>query len=68
VSADWAFQQSTVDADLLYAGREHILRWEGGRGELSRSEQARVQGLDALGRWGGRSLSNAVPPCNDLLG
>lgn len=52
VSADWAFQQSTVDADLLYAGREHILRWEGGRGELSRSEQARVQGLDALGRWG----------------
>ncbi|MBK8767854.1 MAG: SAM-dependent methyltransferase [Burkholderiaceae bacterium] len=50
--AIWEFQQSTVASEIPFAGREHVLQWEDGRGELARSGQARVQGLEALGRWG----------------
>lgn len=52
VAAPWAFQQSTVETTLVYGGREHIFLWENGKGELSRSDQARVQGLEALGKSG----------------
>jgi hypothetical protein len=52
VDSPWAFQQSTVETTLVYGGREHIILWENGNGELSRSDQARVQGLEALGKSG----------------
>jgi hypothetical protein len=48
----WSFQQSTVENTIAYGGREHIVLWEQGRGALAESEQARVQGLEALGRRG----------------
>jgi N-6 DNA Methylase len=48
----WGFQASTVVATKLYGGREHVLLWEDGAGELSRSESARIQGLPALGKVG----------------
>ncbi|RUO91233.1 SAM-dependent methyltransferase [Corallococcus sp. AB018] len=48
----WSFQQSTVENTTAYGGREHIVLWEQGRGALAASEQARVQGLEALGRRG----------------
>lgn len=51
-STKWSFQQSTVDEVTHYGGREWVLLWEGGKGELSRSDRARVQGLSALGRRG----------------
>ncbi len=37
---------------VTYAGREHILRWDGGTGALSESEEARIQGLEAIDRIG----------------
>lgn len=48
----WSFQQSTVENTIAYGGREHIILWEQGCGTLAKSEQARVQGLEALGRRG----------------
>ena len=49
LSFPWSPQQSTVDRSILFGGREHVLRWEGGAGSLASSPQARVQGLGALG-------------------
>jgi hypothetical protein len=48
----WAFQQSTVEETCHYGGREGVVLWERGAGELSRSDRARVQGLSALGHNG----------------
>jgi hypothetical protein len=49
---EWEYQQSTVDAEVAFGGRRQVLRWECGSGDLARSSQARVQGLEALGKWG----------------
>ena len=51
-SKDWNFQQSTVDESNFYSGREHIFLWENGKGSLAQSKQARIQGLDAVGKFG----------------
>jgi len=48
----WSYQQSTVEQTIAYGGREHVLLWEQGRGTLAASEQARVQGLEAIGNRG----------------
>jgi hypothetical protein len=49
---DWAFQQSTVEETSDFAGREHVILWQDGRGELAANEAARIQGLEALGKQG----------------
>lgn len=51
-SSGWAFQQSTVETSTPYGGREHVIRWGGGTGELARSRSARIQGLGAWGKRG----------------
>ncbi len=51
-SEDWNFQQSTVEESNFYSGREHIFLWENGKGSLAQSSQARIQGLDAVGKCG----------------
>jgi hypothetical protein len=48
----WSVQQSTVLETHCYSGCEHILKWENGNGALSKSDEARVQGLEAIGRRG----------------
>ena len=48
----WQFQQSTVEATNYYGGREHIFLWEDGNGALAASDQARIQGLEAIGKYG----------------
>lgn len=48
----WEFFQSTVDETVQYGGREYVVDWQGGKGELSESPQARVQGMAAFGRMG----------------
>jgi hypothetical protein len=50
-TADWEFQQSTVETTKPFGGREHMLRWEGGDA-LVGNDQARVQGLEAVGKTG----------------
>jgi hypothetical protein len=52
VFSGWIFQQSTISETLEFGGREHILWWEDGKGALSRSPSARVQGLEAWGKCG----------------
>jgi hypothetical protein len=34
IDPNWAFQQSTVDETCLFGGKEHIVYWEQGSGEL----------------------------------
>jgi hypothetical protein len=51
-SQEWQFQQSTVEATDYFSGREHILLWEEGDGALAKNDQARIQGLEALGKFG----------------
>ena len=48
----WIFQQSTVRETANFAGREHVLLWEDGKGELASSPSARVQGLAAWDKQG----------------
>lgn len=48
----WVFQQSTVHETMDFGGREHVLFWEDGLGELGRSPSARIQGLSAWGKRG----------------
>jgi hypothetical protein len=50
--AEWEFQQSTVENSCIFGGRQHIFRWENGEGHLANSEQARIQGLEAVGKRG----------------
>jgi hypothetical protein len=52
LSDKWSYLQGTVEESALYGGREAVLYWESGRGELARSEQARIQGLAAVGKLG----------------
>ena len=52
ITEKWEFQQSTVESTQLFGGREHILFWEQGQGDLASSRQARVQGLEAHGKHG----------------
>jgi len=49
---DWVAQQSTFAQISHYGGREHILYWQAGTGDLAASTQARIQGLEALSRMG----------------
>ena len=49
---EWEYQQSTVATKQLYGGKEQIVHWARGQGELARSGKARIQGLGALGRQG----------------
>lgn len=48
----WIFQQSTVESTLPYGGRQHVLLWENGEGEMCKSGAARVQGFDGWGKLG----------------
>ena len=40
----WELQQSTVRTTTHYGGREHVLHWENGKGDIQRSEGVRIQG------------------------
>jgi len=48
----WILQQSTVPETSLFGGRENVLLWEGGEGELARSPTAYLRGLEAWGTAG----------------
>ncbi|MEA3487012.1 MAG: N-6 DNA methylase, partial [Thermodesulfobacteriota bacterium] len=48
----WVFQQSTVNDTLEFSGKEHVLYWQDGKGELAGSSSARVQGLEAWSKCG----------------
>ncbi|MEK7995962.1 MAG: N-6 DNA methylase, partial [Planctomycetota bacterium] len=52
ISQEWEFFQGVVEGSLEYGGRELVLHWERGQGELARSTEARVQGQQAFGQTG----------------
>jgi hypothetical protein len=52
LTEEWVAQQSTVEHTVHYGGLEHVLFWEKGLGRLSQSAQARIQGLEAIGKVG----------------
>lgn len=52
LSDKWAYLQGTVLETTHYSGKEAIVLWESGIGELANSEQARIQGLSAVGKMG----------------
>ena len=41
----WSYQQSTVTETVPYGGREHVIRWESGQGELLRFVQEKLEGI-----------------------
>lgn len=49
---EWVYQQSTVSNTCQFAGKEHVLFWEFGAGQISKSNAARVQGLEAWNKYG----------------
>lgn len=49
---DWGFQQGPVSQTIPFGGREKVIYWESGSGELSRHEGSAIRGLQALGRCG----------------
>lgn len=49
---NWEFQHSTFPKISEFAGLEHILYWEEGRGALANSPSARIQGQAALKQTG----------------
>ncbi|MEQ2010157.1 MAG: SAM-dependent DNA methyltransferase [Limisphaerales bacterium] len=51
----WTFQQGTVDETVPYGGRELVLRWENGKGEIvarTRGKGATIAGREVWGRYG----------------
>ena len=48
----WSFFQMPCGTNSHFGGREGILRWEQGKGELQNSPIARIQGREAWGRRG----------------
>jgi hypothetical protein len=52
VDSKWDFFQGAVSEVQDFGGCESVVRWEQGAGDLSRSDEARVQGLAAFGRRG----------------
>ena len=48
----WEYFQLPCDITKFYNGRDGIVRWEKGRGEISTSSQARIQGTEAWGKFG----------------
>ena len=52
LSDDWIFQLSTVSKTTAYSGREHILFWEHGAGELVNSPGAFVRATHIWGKQG----------------
>ena len=52
IGSTWTLFQLTADNTAHFDGRYAVLKWDLGTGELSKSEQARVQGTEAWGKRG----------------
>jgi hypothetical protein len=61
-NVEWVRQQSTVVESAAYSGREHVVFWQNGSGDLARSPQARIQGQPAWGKQGVAITQTRVLP------
>lgn len=64
----WSLQQSTVVRTTPFGGREHVLLWEDGSGDLAASDRARIQGLAAIGKQGVAVAQMGQLPCTLYTG
>lgn len=62
---EWRFHQSTTVESRMFAGREHILRWDNGQGALSELAADGIASLQGEAAWGHDgvvvSLMGALP-------
>jgi hypothetical protein len=49
---DWEFFQGAVESPSMFSGREQVLMWQRGKGELAESSDARVQGQASFQKSG----------------
>jgi hypothetical protein len=71
ISDEWTFQQSTVSESVPYGGREQILYWQKGQGELKEFAdlgKASIQGGDAWGKQGVVVCLTRSLPCTLYTG
>nr|MDP9485177.1 BREX-1 system adenine-specific DNA-methyltransferase PglX [Actinomycetota bacterium] len=52
IEKSWEFLQTGTEDEVSFSGTSQIFRWEEGKGELSTSESARIQGHAAWGKNG----------------
>jgi len=52
IDKDWIFQLSTIIQNVHFGGREHILYWQEGKGELVNLPGAFVRGIQIWGKQG----------------
>ena len=52
LESDWIFQLSTILKTCHYGGREHVLYWQDGKGDLVRNPGAFVRGTQIWGKCG----------------
>lgn len=58
----WVFQQSTLSETAHFSGKESVLYWEDGKGDLVNLKSARIQGIEAWNKWGvAASQMNVIP-------
>jgi hypothetical protein len=58
----WAFQQGVVPRPMFYGGRDQVVRWDEGQGDLVRSSGSAIRGIQALGKLGvGVSQMRSLP-------
>jgi len=58
----WVFQQSTLSETTHFSGKESVLFWEDGKGDLVNLQSARIQGIEAWNKWGvAASQMNVIP-------
>jgi len=64
----WSPQITTIKSTIDFGGMHNVLFWERGNGELSKSPNARVQGLAALGKKGICISQMGALPVSRFLG
>jgi len=52
ISAGWIRHQGAVTRTIAYGGRERVLRWDDGRGDLVNEPGAFIRGLEVWGSYG----------------
>jgi hypothetical protein len=57
ISDHWRFQQGTADATAPYTGRENVIHWQGGRGELHRAVLEGAGAIRGESAWGRKGVA-----------
>ncbi len=64
----WEFQQSTIKQTDEYSGCRFVVKWDQGKGELSKHEGAAIRGTQAIGKRGIAVTQMRALPCSLFAG